>query len=236
MHGDCSRLQLGYTAVHMPIRIPTTVVFDCDGTLVDSEEIHAKALEYTLAELGVRFTAAQVRAHSAGVANGDFLRRIADEKGFVLPPNAEQRVEDIAERLIEHELKLFHGADLVVRTLAARGTRLAVASNSSRRMVDQMLRAVQLAPMFGDRIASRDDVVTGKPAPDVYLHAAGLLNARSEECLAVEDSVVGVAAAHAAGMTVVAFRPASTIFAESQLLEAGANVVTTSLAKILSWL
>jgi HAD superfamily hydrolase (TIGR01509 family) len=220
----------------MTIRIPTTVVFDCDGTLVDSEEIHARALEETLAELGVRFTAAQVRAHSAGIANGDFLRRIAAEKGFVLPANAEQRVEDIAERLIEHELKLFDGADRVVRTLAARGTRLAVASNSSRRMVEQMLRAVRLAPIFADRVATRDDVMAGKPAPDVYLHAARLLNASSEDCLAVEDSVVGVAAAHAAGMTVVGFRPSSTVFTERQLVEAGANEVTTSLAEILSWL
>jgi HAD superfamily hydrolase (TIGR01509 family) len=220
----------------MEIKIPATVVFDCDGTLVDSEEIHAKALQGALAEFGVPLTVAQIRAHSAGIANEDYLNLVADERGIALPPDAPRRVEDIAERLIDHEIRLIDGADVVVRTLAERGVRLAVASNSSRRMVDQMLRTARLAPIFADRIASRDDVAQAKPAPDVYRYAAGLLNARSEDCLAVEDSAVGVAAAHAAGMTVIGFRPPSTIFAEGQLFDAGASVVIKSLAEILSWL
>jgi HAD superfamily hydrolase (TIGR01509 family) len=220
----------------MAIRIPATVIFDCDGTLVDSEGIHARALQGALAELGVQFTVDEIRSHSAGIANADFLNLVADEKGFALPPDAPQRVEDIAEQLIEHEIKLIDGADLVVRTLAARGVRLALASNSSRRMVDQMLRAVRLAPMFADRIATRDDVAQAKPAPDVYRYAAKLLDARSEDCIAVEDSAVGVAAAYAAGMTVVGFRFSSGTFAEGQLIDAGASVVIKSLAEILNWL
>jgi HAD superfamily hydrolase (TIGR01509 family) len=220
----------------MEIKIPATVVFDCDGTLVDSEEIHAKALQGALSELGVRITVQQIRSHSAGIANEDYLHLMADERGIVLPPDAPRRVEDIAERLIEHEIKLMDGAAIVVGALVARGVRLAVASNSSRRMVDQMLRTVGLAPIFADRIASRDDVKQAKPAPDVYRFAAGLLQARSEDCLAIEDSAVGVAAAHAAGMTVIGFRPPSTIFAESQLFEAGASVVIKSLPEILGWL
>lgn len=220
----------------MEIKIPATVVFDCDGTLVDSEEIHAKALEGALAEFGVRLTADQIRSHSAGIANEDYLNLVAAERRIVLPPDAPRRVEDIAERLIETEIRLIDGADVVVRTLAGRGVRLAVASNSCRRLVHQMLRTARLAPIFADRIASRDDVAEAKPAPDIYRYAAGLLNARSEDCLAVEDSVVGVAAAHAAGMTVIGFRPPSTIFAESQLFDAGASVVIRSLQEILSWL
>jgi HAD superfamily hydrolase (TIGR01509 family) len=220
----------------MRIKIPATVVFDCDGTLVDSEEIHARALEGALAELGVRLTAAQIRSHSAGIANEDYLNLVAAQRGIVLPPAAPRRVEDIAERLIETEIRLIDGADEVVKTLAARGVRLAVASNSCRRLVHQMLRAARLAPMFGDRVATRDDVAEAKPAPDVYRYAAGLLEARAEDCLAVEDSVVGVAAAHAAGMTVVGVRPPVTIFSEAQLFDAGATVVIRSLTEILNWL
>jgi len=220
----------------MTIKIPATVVFDCDGTLVDSEEIHARALAGALAELGVRLTAAQIRSHSAGIANEDYLNLVAAERGIVLPPDAPRRVEDIAERLIETEIRLIDGADAVVRRLAARGVRLAVASNSCRRLVDQMLRAARLAPIFADRVATRDDVAEAKPAPDVYRLAARLLNARTGDCLAVEDSVVGVTAAHAAGMTVIGFRPPQTIFTEGQLFDAGASVVIRSLAEILRWL
>lgn len=220
----------------MPPKIPAAVVFDCDGTLVDSEEIHAKALQGALAEFGVPLTIDQIRAQSVGIANGDYLRRLAGERGMTFPADAEQRVEDIAEGLIEHEIKLIEGADVVVRALAARGIPLAVASNSRRRLVEQMLRAVGLAPLLGGRIAARDDVVNAKPAPDVYQHAAVLLNTRAEDCVAVEDSPVGVAAAHAAGMTVIGFRTQGVNITEEQLRRAGASAVITRLEEILSWL
>ncbi len=126
----------------MAIQIPTNVVFDCDGTLVDSEEIHAKALQVALAELGVRLTVPEIRSQSAGIANRDYLARVAAERGVEFPPHADAWVEDISHRLIEHEIRLIEGADLTVRTLAARGVRLGVASNSSRRLVEQMLRTV----------------------------------------------------------------------------------------------
>lgn len=220
----------------MPPKSPAAVVFDCDGTLVDSEEIHAKALQGALAEVGVPLTIGQIRAQSVGIANGDYLRRVAGERGMTFPANAEQRVEDIAEGLIEHEIKLIEGADIVVRTLAARGFPLAVASNSRRRLVAQMLRAVGLAPLFGDRIAARDDVLHAKPAPDVYRYAAALLNARAEDCVAVEDSPVGVAAAHAAGMTVIGFGPPGVAITAEQLRHSGASAVITRLERLLSWL
>jgi HAD superfamily hydrolase (TIGR01509 family) len=217
----------------MAKQITENIVFDCDGTLVDSEEIHAKALQGALAELGVRLTIPEIRSQSAGIANSDYLSRVADERGFVLPPDAARRVEDISERLIAHQIRLMDGADRVVRTLAANGVRLAVASNSSHRLVEQMLHAVRLAPIFGDRIAARDDVALAKPAPDVYRRAMQLLDARSEDCLAIEDSPVGITAAHAAGIEVIGFLPPASIFAEAHLIEAGASTVIKNLVKIL---
>ena len=215
--------------------VPRAIVFDCDGTLVDSEGIHAKALQGALERLGVRLTVEEIRSQSAGIANGDYLRRVAVERHIVLPVDAELLVEDIAERLIDDEIRLIDGADAVVRKLAEMGIPLAVASNSSRRLVAQMLRVVQLAGMFAGRIATRDDVTLPKPAPDVYRYAARLLNARTEDCLAIEDSEVGVAAACAAGMTVIGFRPRSSFVPENQLIDAGATVVIKDLAEILRW-
>ncbi len=218
----------------MQLQFPA-IVFDCDGTLVDSEGIHAKALQGALEELGVRLAVAEIRSQSAGIANGDYLRRVAVERGIVLPADAESLVEDIAEGLIDDEIRLIDGADSVVRKLAEKGNRLAVASNSSRRLVERMLRAVQLAEMFAGHIATRDDVALAKPAPDVYRYAARLLDARSEDCLAIEDSPVGVAAARAAGMTVIGFRPRSSLVPEDQLTGAGASLIIGSLGEILNW-
>lgn len=219
----------------MQLHSPAAIVFDCDGTLVDSEGIHAKALQGALEELGVPLTVEEIRSQSAGIANGDYLRRVAEERRIVFPADGELLVEDIADRLIDSEVKLIDGADSVVRRLSERGIPVAVASNSSRRLVEHMLRAVHLAGMFAGRIAARDDVTMAKPAPDVYHYAAGLLGARNEDCVAIEDSPVGVAAARAAGMTVIGFRPGSSFVAEGQLIDSGASLVIESLREILNW-
>lgn len=217
----------------MQRQFPAAIVFDCDGTLVDSEVIHAQALRGALEQLGVRLTVDEIRSQSTGIANGDYLRRVAAERRIILPADAERRVEDIADGLIDHEIKPIEGADAVLGQLAGMGVRLAVASNSSRRLVERMLRAVRLAGMFGGRIATRDDVAMPKPAPDVYRYAARLLAARAEDCLAIEDSPVGVAAARAAGMSVVGFRSGSSEVADRQLVDAGATTVINNLADIL---
>jgi HAD superfamily hydrolase (TIGR01509 family) len=219
----------------MQLHFPAAIVFDCDGTLVDSEGIHAKALQGALEELDVPLTVEEIRSQSAGIANGDYLRRVAAERHIVLRADAEGLVEDIADRLIDDEIRLIDGADSVVRRLAQRGIPLAVASNSSRRLVEHMLRAVQLAGMFAGRIATRDDVAMPKPAPDVYHYAARLLDTRSGNCLAIEDSPVGVAAARAASMRVIGFQPRSSFVPQGQLIDAGASLVIKSLGEVLSW-
>jgi HAD superfamily hydrolase (TIGR01509 family) len=215
--------------------IPRSVVFDCDGTLVDSELIHAKALQGALAQLGVALSPEQIRSQSAGAANADFLRRIAAERDLTLPADIETAVEDNAFQLISEELRAFEGAAEVVRALTAQGVRLAVASNSSRRLVRQMLSTAGLSPAFGERIATCEDVMAPKPAPDVYRLAVSLLSARAEDSLAVEDSPIGAAAARRAGMAVVGFCPPSGTFTEDELLRAGAFAVVPDLAELLRW-
>lgn len=215
--------------------IPRAVVFDCDGTLVDSELIHAKALQGALAALGVEFSLEQIQSESAGVANADFLRRIAEERGLTLPADIGMAVEDNSLRLIAEELRPIEGAGAVVRALTAREVRLAVASNSSRRLVRQMLRATGLSSGFGDRIATCDDVMAPKPAPDVYRLAVSLLAARADDCLAVEDSPIGVTAAQRAGVAVVGYCPPSGTFTADELLRSGAFAVVPDLGELLCW-
>lgn len=215
--------------------IPHAVVFDCDGTLVDSELIHARALQGALTGLGITLSPEQILSQCAGVANADFLQRVAEEHDLALPADIERMVEDNAIRLISAELRAIEGAGQVVNELTAHGVRLAVASNSSRRLVRQMLSTAGLSPLFGERIATCEDVTAPKPAPDVYRLAVSLLSARPEDSLAVEDSPVGVTAAYRAGMTVVGFCPPSGTFGEGELIRAGAFAVIPDLGELLRW-
>lgn len=217
----------------MERRTPAAVVFDCDGTLVDSELLHAKALQGALARWGVGLDVEQIRTQSTGVANSDFLCRVADERGLSLPADAEIVTEEVASQLIVDEIRLMEGAEEIVQHLASNGIGLAVASNSSRRLVREMLNAVGLAAAFGECIVTRDDVTAPKPAPDVYRLAARLLQVRSEDTIAVEDSPVGITAARAAGMTVVGFRPPAALFAAADLIHAGAFIVVESLRELI---
>ncbi|HEV2444157.1 MAG TPA: HAD family phosphatase [Steroidobacteraceae bacterium] len=215
--------------------IPHAVVFDCDGTLVDSELIHARALQGALAGLGITLSPEQILSQCAGVANADFLRRVAQEHELAFPGDIDKVVEDNALRIICEELRAIEGAGHVVNVLAARGVRLAVASNSTRRLVRQMLSTAGLSPVFGERIATCEDVTAPKPAPDVYRLALSMLAARPEDSLAVEDSPVGVTAAHRAGMTVVGFCPPSGTFGEGELIRAGAFTAIPDLGELLRW-
>lgn len=212
--------------------VPSAVVFDCDGTLIDSERIHAKALHGALARWGISLGVEQIRAQSTGIANDDFLRSIAQARGVALSGDAEMIVEEIASQLIVQEVRPIEGAEEVVGHLAASGIGLAVASNSSRRLVREMLQAVGLGPVFEDRIVTRDDVPAPKPAPDVYLQATRLLQTRSENTIAVEDSPVGIIAARQAGMQVIGFRPPAAIFTAADLTRAGACAVIGSLREL----
>ncbi len=215
--------------------IPPAIVFDCDGTLVDSELIHAEALQGALAELGVTLTQEQIRSQSVGIANADFLQRIAKERDLTFPADVEMLVEDIALRLIVDKLRPIDGANEMVEVLTTNGVRLAVASNSSRRLVRQMLSTAGLGGAFGERIATSEDVSEPKPAPDLYRLAAKLLSARAEDSLAVEDSPIGVAAAWRAAIPVVGFCPPSGIFTERDLIQAGAFAVVPDLRELLCW-
>ena len=218
---------------NMGMLIPPAIAFDCDGTLVDSELIHAQALQNALAELGVTLTREQIRSQSAGIANADFLRRIAKERSLVFPADAEMLVEDVALRLIEDKLRPMEGASALLDVLTANGVRLAVVSNSSRRLVRQMLSTAGLDKAFGERVVSGEDVSESKPAPHLYHLATKLLSVRAEDSLAVEDSPVGVAAARRANIPVVGFCPSSGVFRERDLIQAGAFAVISDLGELL---
>lgn len=213
-----------------------SIAFDCDGTLVDSEPLHNRADVRVLAELGIVVDPDEHRRRSTGIGRAAMLRIIEQERGIQLPDDTERRIETELQRLVATELRPIPEVPQVLAALAARGARLAVASNSHSAYIELALQTCGLRQFFGDRIASSDRAARLKPAPDIYLLAADLLETPATECFAVEDSTAGVMAASAARMCAVGFCPPQHVFTAEQLTQAGARHVISSMDLLLQLL
>jgi HAD superfamily hydrolase (TIGR01509 family) len=177
------------------------VIFDCDGTLVDSETLSAGLLSAMLGEIGHVTTPAEVLLAFRG---RQLARCIADlEARFgVLPPGFVDGFRGRAEQVYREELREIAGA---AELLAAMSHPACVASNAPRAKIELCLDATGLARFFDrPRIFSAYEVGAWKPDPGLFLHAADAMRAAPARCLVVEDSAPGVTAALAAGMPVVA--------------------------------
>jgi HAD superfamily hydrolase (TIGR01509 family) len=180
----------------------TAVIFDCDGTLVDSEPLARTAWERALAQHGYAVTDADLDA-SVGLpyarVHAYFAERVALPEAAAFWPGLAEELF----RLIDSELMTFPDAVGTARELRARGIPVAVASSSPRERLDRTLARAGLRDAFDVTVAG-DEVARGKPEPDMFLVAAARLGAAPEECVVIEDSAPGVAAGQAAGMTTLA--------------------------------
>jgi HAD superfamily hydrolase (TIGR01509 family) len=184
---------------------PDLVVFDCDGVLVDSERLTVGVEARVLTELGWPMEAADVVARWMGRTSATQLADIAERLGA----EAATRFDDLttAEVLaaFETELTAVPGVADLVDHLHATGTATCVASSGSHDRMAVTLRLTGLRERFDGRIFSGTEVEHGKPAPDLFLHAARSMNVDPARCAVVEDSVYGVRAAMAAGMRAYGF-------------------------------
>jgi HAD superfamily hydrolase (TIGR01509 family) len=180
----------------------TAVIFDCDGTLVDSEPLARTAWERALAPHGYAATDADLDA-SVGLSytrvHAYFAERVALPEAAAFWPGLAEELF----RLIDSELVTFPDAVGAARELRARGIPVAVASSSPRERLDRTLARTGLLGAFDVTVAG-DEVARGKPEPDMFLAAAARLGAAPEVCVVIEDSAPGVAAGLAAGMTTLA--------------------------------
>lgn len=180
------------------------VLFDLDGTLVDSEPLHLESALRVLAAHGVRPDPGGF-ADYTGWAELPFWAELRRRFGLAEEPSelAEQRTAAYLELLHGRSIEPLPGVTELLDLLAARGVPVAIASSSPRAQIDASLRAAGLAERFPIRVSGHDDVAAGKPAPDVYLAAAAAVGAPPAACLALEDSLTGGAAARAAGVFTV---------------------------------
>jgi HAD superfamily hydrolase (TIGR01509 family) len=210
------------------------VIFDFDGTLVDSESLYAEAMHLVLLGVGISVSAQILRQRFVGIDNDAIFKQLSIEWNQTLSVDVEQKLQQTVEDLMQSGLKPIKGAKELLLELSESNVPLAVASNSTSFVVHRMLAQSRLNEFFEGRVATRDLVSAPKPAPDVYLLAARMLASRPEMCLVVEDSVTGVAAARAAGMKVIGFSPQAAGCSSELLVHAGASRVITELGGLLA--
>lgn len=209
---------------------PRAVIWDVDGTLVDTAELHYRAWRVVAAELDRPFTRADFAA-TFGWRNPEIIPKVFGP-GF----SAEQirqmgeRKEELYRAQARGNVRLLPGVQALLDGLRRAGFRQAVGSSAPRANLDLLLEATGTAPYFG-ALVSGEDTTRGKPDPEVFLTAARRLGVSPERCVVLEDAPVGVQAARAGGMrciatTFVGHHPAEL------LQEAGADHVVKSLEEV----
>jgi HAD superfamily hydrolase (TIGR01509 family) len=203
------------------VRLPA-IIFDCDGVLIDSEYLASRVESELIRELGLTLDVAQVHGLFLGKTVDGVLDAIAARTGQ-RPSSAWVYNWAVATaHAFLRELKAVDGVGVAVEELRRRGHPMAVASQSSLARVRMSLQVAGLAGQFGEHIYVTSMVARPKPAPDIYLLAAERLGAAPANCIVVEDSPAGAAAALAAGMRVLGYAPGATAAAMQQ---SGAQVI-----------
>ncbi len=178
------------------------IIFDCDGVLVDSEPLAMQVLLRTLAAEGLTLDRQQAFRDFLGRSLAAMTETLAADYGLVLGREALERMRADLYRLFRAELQPIAG---VAEAIAALDVPFCVASSSHLERIRLSLEVTGLLPLFEGRIFSASMVRHGKPAPDLFLHAAREMGVAPERCLVIEDSPAGIAAARAAKMAVFAF-------------------------------
>lgn len=176
------------------------VIFDFDGLMIDSEEIAFHVWQQFVAGFGVEMTENLYR-QVIGKAPRVGARFLRDQLGLSVDSEVlRQNYWELRTEVMCAEAKPLEGLEELIVSLLERRLLLGVASNSPTGYVEKVLQSLGLRTRFGSVMGS-DLVISGKPAPDVYLAVAAAMEVPPEVCLAIEDSPTGVTAAIQAGMT-----------------------------------
>ena len=179
----------------------TTVIFDLDGLLTDTEPLHCQAWRETLAAVGVELSDAEFCDH--WIRAGLEIRQFVERRGLPNDPEALRAAKlTLYTKMLDTSLRPMPGAVALIEALHGR-KRLALATSSFRTTVELILDRLQLTRYF-ETVAVHESVARLKPHPDVFLYVAEQLDVAPADCVVLEDAEKGVLAAHAAGMKVIA--------------------------------
>jgi|SRR5690554_2451982 len=218
------------------------VIFDCDGVLVETEAIQAEVLRDCLLPLGISVSVAEVlmlfRGKSIAVCGEQVSALLADSEPYQSWPEAERdafahefwdKVQQETLAAFEANVQPIEGVRDVLQALKAKGIAFCVASNGRHDKMQMTLTRTGLADLLPkENRFSATEVAQGKPAPDLFLHAASKMGVKPNQCTVVEDSPSGARAARLAGMALLGFCPDEPLLpranTEQLLLAEGATV------------
>jgi HAD superfamily hydrolase (TIGR01509 family) len=209
------------------------VIFDCDGVLVDSEIIASRVEAELISRAGFEISPEEISLNYAGLTFKEIMLRIEEKANIPFQASLIDQAEAITDRRLALDVRAIEGAREAI--LSVDGPRC-VCSNSRMERIELMLGKVGLLPLFAGNIFSSLATPSGKPkpAPDVFLYAAGRLKADPAKTFVIEDSVHGIAGAKAAGMRVIGFTGASHTYPghADALTDAGAETVIRRWAEL----
>lgn len=214
---------------------PKAVIFDFDGTLMDSEVVHLQLYQALAQQLGLTLTTQTYHEQLIGQTDEAIIGKWAEqlgreaEKGVFLAGKQQQ----FYARLSAGQIPPIDGAVAFVQRLSQQGYHLAVGTSAISSEVMMGLQGLGLTAYF-ETVVSADMVTAGKPAPDIYLKVLERLNLSAKDCLVFEDSIAGVRAAERAGIPVIGVGSNHP----QHLLHAGAMAVIPNFLdkRIIEWL
>lgn len=183
------------------------IIFDCDGTLVDSESVANEVLAEVMLQLGMHITPEEALRRFRGDKMADIVAALEHDLGRPLP---EAFVPELRHEMHEQFKARLRPMDGAAALLSGLGRPCCVASNAPMEKLQVSLSVTGLAHYFEERIYSAYEVGSWKPDPGLFLHAATQMGVTPSDCLVVEDSLTGVTAGLAAGMQVVALDSTET--------------------------
>jgi beta-phosphoglucomutase len=204
---------------------PQAIIFDLDGVLTDTSEYHYRAWKHLADDEKIPFTREENDAHLRGVGRRESLEYIIRGRQY-----SEQQIQEMMERKNRYYQEFIRsmtpaevvsgGRDLL-REIRQRGIKTVIASSSKNSRT--VLEHTGLIPLF-DGIADGWCVVNGKPAPDIFVYAAGMVGVHTPDCLGIEDAAAGVQAIKAAGMRALGIGPRERFHGADAVLPSLANV------------
>ncbi len=178
------------------------VIFDCDGVVADSEPLAIRALQESLAARGVVLTFDEVSERFLGRSAETVARLLKTEFDLVFDDASQVAMREHLLALLRSDLTAVEGVGTLLRDLRVP---FCLASSSPMARIMTSLEAIALARHFEGRIFNAAMVAHGKPAPDLFLHAARTMGVAPERSIVIEDSPVGIEAGKRAGMRVIGF-------------------------------
>ena len=202
------------------------VIFDCDGVVVDSERIVFEVFGSFIRSLGVHLSDAETREQFLGRSLADCMVIVERFRGTPAPPGSLERYMADRDRVLRERVEPVAGIREVIEALTIP---YCIASSGGHDKMRITLGATKLMPLFEGRLFSATEVPRAKPAPDIFLFAAERMGASPARTAVVEDTVNGVRAGRAAGMTVFGY---VDLTPAERLIDAGATRTFTAMREL----